>query len=78
MLLQCDQCIILADLMWNLKYNVDCFKKIVMMHIIVQHFFDILENFCIQYCQWTCLISADNKHKIPIGEDVAVSTGVQN
>uniref|UniRef100_U9UYI2 Uncharacterized protein n=1 Tax=Rhizophagus irregularis (strain DAOM 181602 / DAOM 197198 / MUCL 43194) TaxID=747089 RepID=U9UYI2_RHIID len=26
----------------------------------------------------TCLISADDKHKVPIGEDVAVSTGVRN
>src|SRR3989440_11993026 len=37
-----------------------------------------LREFCIQYRQWTCLISADDKHKVPIGEDVAVSTGVQN
>ena len=40
--------------------------------------FQYLREFCIKYHQWTCLISADNKHKIPIGEDVAVSTGVQN
>jgi len=24
---------------------IDCFERIVMMHIIVQRFFDILENF---------------------------------
>jgi len=40
--------------------------------------FRYLREFCIQYCQWTCLISADDKHKVPIGEDVAVSTGVRN
>ncbi|GES77710.1 hypothetical protein GLOIN_2v1773035 [Rhizophagus clarus] len=37
-----------------------------------------VQKFCIQYCQWTCLISADDKHKIPIREEVAVFTGVQN
>ncbi|CAG8744303.1 35043_t:CDS:2, partial [Racocetra persica] len=30
------------------------------------------------YCQWVCLISADDKHKIPIREDIAVSTDIQN
>ncbi|CAG8797914.1 16269_t:CDS:1, partial [Racocetra persica] len=40
--------------------------------------FKYLREFCIQYCQWTCLISADDKHKIPIRKDVAVSTGVRN
>ena len=40
--------------------------------------FRYLREFCIQYRQWTCLISADDKHKVPIGEDVAVSTGVRN
>src|SRR2546421_9787386 len=40
--------------------------------------FRYLREFCIQYRQWTCLISADDKHKVPIGKDVAVSTGVQN
>ncbi|GBB89851.1 hypothetical protein RclHR1_01670002 [Rhizophagus clarus] len=40
--------------------------------------FRYLREFCIQYHQWTCLISADDKHKIPIGEDIAVSTGVRN
>ncbi|CAG8690863.1 13117_t:CDS:2, partial [Racocetra persica] len=40
--------------------------------------FRCLREFCIQYHQWTCLIFADNKHKIPIGEDTAVSTGIRN
>ncbi|CAG8797671.1 13476_t:CDS:2, partial [Gigaspora margarita] len=40
--------------------------------------FRYLREFCIQYRQWTCLISADDKYKIPIGEDIAVSTDVQN
>ncbi|CAG8839082.1 14585_t:CDS:1, partial [Racocetra persica] len=40
--------------------------------------FCYLREFCIQYRQWACLISADDKHKIPIGEDVAVSTGIRN
>ena len=38
--------------------------------------FRYLREFCIQYNQWTCLISADDKHKVPIGKDVAISTGV--
>ncbi len=37
-----------------------------------------LREFCIQYYQWTCLISADDKHKISIGEDVTVSISVRN
>ncbi|CAG8825874.1 9701_t:CDS:2, partial [Racocetra persica] len=36
--------------------------------------FQYLREFCIKYRQWTCLISADDKHKVPIREDVAVST----
>jgi len=40
--------------------------------------FRYLREFCIQYNQWTCLISADDKHKVPIGEDIAVSTDVRN
>ncbi|CAG8825120.1 6611_t:CDS:2, partial [Racocetra persica] len=40
--------------------------------------FRYLREFCIQYRQWACLISADDKYKIPIGEDVAVSTSVRN
>ncbi|GBC13306.2 hypothetical protein GLOIN_2v1780244 [Rhizophagus irregularis DAOM 181602=DAOM 197198] len=38
--------------------------------------FRYLREYCIKYHQWTCLISADDKHKVPIGEDVAVSTGL--
>ncbi|CAG8650327.1 5584_t:CDS:2 [Racocetra fulgida] len=37
--------------------------------------FRYFREFCIRYRQWACLISADDKHKIPIREDVAVSTG---
>jgi hypothetical protein len=40
--------------------------------------FRYLREFCIKYRQWTCLISADDKHKVPIGEDIEVSTGVRN
>ncbi|CAG8839140.1 27981_t:CDS:1, partial [Gigaspora margarita] len=40
--------------------------------------FQYFREFCIQYHQWVCLIAADNKHKITIGEDVAVSTGMRN
>ncbi|CAG8457756.1 4876_t:CDS:2 [Racocetra persica] len=38
----------------------------------------VYREFCIKYHQWTCLISANDKHKVPIGEDIAVSTGVRN
>ncbi|CAG8805921.1 23986_t:CDS:2 [Gigaspora margarita] len=40
--------------------------------------FQYLREFCIQYHQWACLISANNKYKISIREDTAVSMGVQN
>ncbi|GBB89256.1 hypothetical protein RclHR1_15940005 [Rhizophagus clarus] len=43
------------------------------LQMLLQH-----EKFCIQYCQWTCLILANDKHKIPIEEKVAVFTEVQN
>ncbi|CAG8749305.1 8737_t:CDS:2, partial [Gigaspora rosea] len=35
-------------------------------------------NVKFKYRQWVCLISADDKHKIPIGEDVLISTGIRN
>jgi hypothetical protein len=40
--------------------------------------FRYLREFLIQYQQWACFISADDKHKVPIGENVPVSTGVRN
>lgn len=40
--------------------------------------FRYLREFLIQYQQWSCFISADDKHKVPIGESVPVSTGVHN
>ncbi|CAB4398618.1 unnamed protein product [Rhizophagus irregularis] len=40
--------------------------------------FRYLREFLIQYRQWACFISADDKHKVPIGESVPVSTGVRN
>ena len=40
--------------------------------------FRYLREFCIQYRQWTCLISADDKHKVPIGKDIEVSTDIRN
>lgn len=40
--------------------------------------FCYLREFLIQYRQWACFISADDKHKVPIGESVPVSTGVRN
>uniref|UniRef100_U9UBY5 Uncharacterized protein n=1 Tax=Rhizophagus irregularis (strain DAOM 181602 / DAOM 197198 / MUCL 43194) TaxID=747089 RepID=U9UBY5_RHIID len=35
-------------------------------------------EFNIKYQDYACFISADDKHKVPIGEDVPVSTGVRN
>ncbi|CAG8821300.1 23341_t:CDS:2, partial [Gigaspora rosea] len=32
--------------------------------------FRYFREFCIRYYQWACLISANNKYKIPIGEEV--------
>ncbi|PKY45874.1 hypothetical protein RhiirA4_518110 [Rhizophagus irregularis] len=40
--------------------------------------FRYLREFSIQYRQYVCFISADDKHKVPIGEGVPVSTGVRN
>ncbi|GBC12013.2 hypothetical protein GLOIN_2v1780244 [Rhizophagus irregularis DAOM 181602=DAOM 197198] len=40
--------------------------------------FRYLREFLIQYRQWACFISADDKHKVPIGESVSVSTGMRN
>jgi hypothetical protein len=34
--------------------------------------------FAIKYREFTCFISADDKHKIPVGEIVETSTGVRN
>ena len=35
-------------------------------------------EFAILYHEYVCFIAADDKHKIPIGEGVATSTGVRN
>ena len=35
-------------------------------------------EFGIRYRDYTCFISADDKHKIPISKGIAVSTGIQN
>ncbi|CAG8607329.1 5784_t:CDS:2, partial [Gigaspora rosea] len=65
---------------FNVKFKVQ--GRMLRKHSEDAHYcaalFRYLREFCIQYRQWTCLISADDKHKIPIGEDVAISTGVQN
>ncbi len=34
--------------------------------------------FAIKFRNFTCFISADDKHKVPIGEKVETSTGVRN
>jgi hypothetical protein len=63
-----------------MKFKVQC--RLLQKNSDDAHYcaalFRYLREFCIQYRQWTCLISADDKHKVPIGEDVAVSTGVRN
>ncbi|RIB08543.1 hypothetical protein C2G38_2211423 [Gigaspora rosea] len=65
---------------FNVKFKVQ--GRMLRKHSEDAHYcaalFRYLREFCIQYRQWTCLISADDKHKIPIGEDVAISTGVRN
>ncbi|RIA86767.1 hypothetical protein C1645_828762 [Glomus cerebriforme] len=40
--------------------------------------FQYLHEFAILYCNHTCFIAADDKHKVPIGEGVAISTGIHN
>ena len=49
------------------------------MHIIVLVYFVIYASLLyILYHNHVCFITADDKHKIPIGEGVATSTGVRN
>lgn len=40
--------------------------------------FRYLREFAILFRDYVCLICADDKHKVPIGEGVATSTGVRN
>ena len=40
--------------------------------------FRYLCEFAILYHNYVCFIAADDKHKVPIGEGVATSTGVRN
>ncbi|GET65113.1 hypothetical protein GLOIN_2v1767477 [Rhizophagus irregularis DAOM 181602=DAOM 197198] len=40
--------------------------------------FHYLREFAILFRNYVCLICADDKHKVPIGEGVATSTGVRN
>ncbi|PKK61848.1 hypothetical protein RhiirC2_791218 [Rhizophagus irregularis] len=50
----------------RLMYRTSRFNGTIILHSIPP----------MDMCQWTCLISADDKHKVSIGDDVAVSTGV--
>ncbi|GES81792.1 hypothetical protein GLOIN_2v1788400 [Rhizophagus clarus] len=34
--------------------------------------------FAIKYCNYCSLICADDKHKVPIGEGIAITSGVRN
>ncbi|CAG8754069.1 9900_t:CDS:2, partial [Racocetra fulgida] len=40
--------------------------------------FKYFRHFAVKFKEHTALIFADDKHKVPIGEDVATSTGVRN
>jgi hypothetical protein len=40
--------------------------------------FRYIRLFAIKFRKFTCFISADDKHKVPIGETVETSTGVRN
>ncbi|PKC15019.1 hypothetical protein RhiirA5_408735 [Rhizophagus irregularis] len=65
---------------YQVKFKVQSrllYKKSVDAHYCAAIFHYLCE-FLIQYQQWACFISADDKHKVPIGEDVPVSTGVRN
>lgn len=41
-------------------------------------YFRYLREFAILYREFVCFISADDKHKIPIGKKVLTSTNVRN
>ena len=65
---------------FNVKYKVQ--SRLLRKSSEDEHYcrtiFKYKREFNIKYRDYACFISADDKHKVPIGEDVPVSTGVRN
>jgi len=65
---------------FNVKYKVQ--SRLLRKSSEDEHYcrtiFKYEREFNIKYQDYACFISADDKHKVPIGEDVPVSTGVRN
>lgn len=65
---------------FNVKYKVQ--SRLLRKTSEDEHYcrtiFKYEREFSIKYQDYACFISADDKHKVPIGEDVPVSTGVRN
>ncbi|CAG8843073.1 12545_t:CDS:2, partial [Gigaspora margarita] len=65
---------------FQIKYMVQT-RQLRKTHVDVhycQAIFKYIRHFASKYKKYTCLIFADDKHKIPIGEVVPTSTGVRN
>src|SRR5205085_1552698 len=65
---------------FNIKYKVQSrlLQKSSKDEYYCRTIFKYEREFSIRYRDYTYFISADDKHKMPIGEDVPVSTGVRN
>lgn len=65
---------------FNVKYKVQ--SRLLRKSSEDEHYcrtlFKYEREFNIKYRDYACFISADDKHKVPIGEGVPVSTGVRN
>jgi hypothetical protein len=57
----------------NLDYAIECRSTNRIVGLVEDE-----REFNIKYRDYACFISTDDKHKVPIGEDVPVSTGVRN
>lgn len=65
---------------FQIKYMVQT-RQLRKTHIDVhycQAIFKYIRHFASKYKKFTCLIFADDKHKVPIGEGIPTSTGVRN
>ena len=65
---------------FNIKYQVQA-RQLRKDHPDAHYcacLFQYLREFAILYRNYICFISADDKHKVPIGEGIATSTGIRN
>src|SRR6266498_4869187 len=65
---------------FNIKYQIQA-RQLCKDHPDAHYcacLFQYLREFAILYRNYVCFIAADDKHKVLIGEDVAISTGICN